>query len=611
MQGHVLQRLPQGARIQASLGTIGLDEQVSLGLRDQEGKALSEAVISTSYEKSTGLLCIELAGLPPGGPFTFQAICRQGDRIRELSCTFLVGDLWLMGGQSNMEGLGLLEDAAIPHPLIQNFTMARVWEQAREPLHFLAESLDPVHHQGFFQTSEMARDAKKKAIKGSGVGLHFARLMLERTGVPQGLLACAHGGTSMEQWSPELEGEHPGDSLFGSMMLSVQAVGQPLAGVLWYQGESDARDDLVPLYRDRMVKLVKAVRERTGQGELPWLMVQIGKEIGRSWQPGSWHRIQEEQRKLPDVIPFSDIVSSADLEHDDWIHISGRAFPQLAHRLATLAERLALGKEGELPAPQPLRAVWDPDSISPRIRLDYKAVDGSLVSPGRPLGFCLADANLKEFPLVYQVRHQGPSTYLRLTNDDVLGLGVFHGLDCNPACNSLDGRGMPLPVFGPLAIENMPARSPWFRHWRISPALETAPRDPALLDHQAWQERYIEGWNVVNLHDEWSRTEELRVFRTWIQVPAPMPCKLEVVADGPVQAWLDRDPVLDDPRPLRDFGESRMSSVLDLGATSYCLTVMMSNRGGQAYGFAARLLRTDIAFLGEGDRVPLECTCPC
>ena len=42
----------------------------------------------------------------------------------------------------------------------------------------------------------------KTRKKGAGLGLPFAVAMVESTGVPIGLVASAHGGTSMEQWNP-------------------------------------------------------------------------------------------------------------------------------------------------------------------------------------------------------------------------------------------------------------------------------------------------------------------------------------------------------------------------------------------------------------------------
>ena len=58
---------------------------------------------------------------------------------------FFVGDLWVLAGQSNMEGYGDLKDTTPPHPKVMLFGMDRTWRPAEEPLHWLVDSPDPVH----------------------------------------------------------------------------------------------------------------------------------------------------------------------------------------------------------------------------------------------------------------------------------------------------------------------------------------------------------------------------------------------------------------------------------------------------------------------------------
>src|SRR6202023_1447306 len=86
--------------------------------------------------------------------------------------------------------------------------------------------------------------------KGSGLGLPFAVEMVARTGIPVGLVPCAHGGTSMDQWSPALK-DREGDSLYGSMYRRFVAVGGRVRGVLWYQGESDASAKAAPEFEQK------------------------------------------------------------------------------------------------------------------------------------------------------------------------------------------------------------------------------------------------------------------------------------------------------------------------------------------------------------------------
>ena len=64
--------------------------------------------------------------------------------------------------------------------------------------------------------------------------------MVEKTGVPIGLIPAAHGGTSMQQWNPALR-DLGGESLYGATVERFRAIWrQSRRCILWYQGESDA-----------------------------------------------------------------------------------------------------------------------------------------------------------------------------------------------------------------------------------------------------------------------------------------------------------------------------------------------------------------------------------
>ena len=181
-----------------------------------------------------------------------------------------------MAGQSNMQGCGNMNAKAKPHPLIRNLSMRREWRLAEDPLHLLSESPDKCH--ALEQVSPSAGEKERRTtLKGVGAGIFFAHEILKRSGgVPQGLLSTAHGGTSMQQWDPARK-KLGGDSLYGSMLLSVQATGQPVAGMLWYQGESDCYITENRLYTERMKKLVAATRRDFNQPKLPWIIVQIAR----------------------------------------------------------------------------------------------------------------------------------------------------------------------------------------------------------------------------------------------------------------------------------------------------------------------------------------------
>ena len=113
---------------------------------------------------------------------------------------------------------------------------------------------------------------------GTGLGLSFAKELYKRTGVPVGLVPCAHGGTSMAQWDPAKK-ELAGRSLYGSMLRRFRAVCGKVKVVLWYQGESDANHKAHEAFPNKLERLIASVRNDFGDtlsdslygGEFPGL----------------------------------------------------------------------------------------------------------------------------------------------------------------------------------------------------------------------------------------------------------------------------------------------------------------------------------------------------
>ena len=193
------------------------------------------------------------------------------------------------------------------------------WAQAEEPLHWLVDSPDPVHSGDPKTRAERSARQHKNRTKGAGLGLPFAVAHGRATGVPIGLVACAHGGTSMEQWNPAKKDEG-GNSLYGSMLRQVQLAGGKVKGVLWYQGESDANADASKVYAKVFADFIAAVRSDLGQPDLPFYFVQIGRFV-HGGDPKAWNAVQEAQRRLPERVPNTAVVSVIDLELDDVIHV--------------------------------------------------------------------------------------------------------------------------------------------------------------------------------------------------------------------------------------------------------------------------------------------------
>ena len=236
----------------------------------------------------------KLTGVPAGGPYTINCQVQLGKGATTIVTVgpIFVGDLWVLAGQSNMEGVGDLVDVTPPHPQVMMLGMDGRWKQAEEPLHWLIDSPDPVHSGDPKNREQRSAQAHKTRRKGAGLGLPFAEALVQETGVPIGLVICAHGGTSMEQWNPAKKDEG-GKSLYGSMMRQFQLAGGKVKGVLWYQGESDAGGDAAKSYPQVFTRFIAAVRSDFGQPELPFYLRPDrpvrprGRPEGMECRPGS------------------------------------------------------------------------------------------------------------------------------------------------------------------------------------------------------------------------------------------------------------------------------------------------------------------------------------
>ena len=358
-----------------------------------------------------------------------------------------VGDLWVLAGQSNMEGVGDLIDVETPHPLVHSFQSREEWAPAEEPLHWLGESPRPIHHTLWGLTmleTPAPRDTSR--LKGSGLGLTFAKMLADATGVPIGLIPSAHGGTSMQQWEPSRK-SMDGDSLYGATLLRVEANGGKVAGILWYQGESDANPADALVYEQRMTTLVQAFRTDLGQPNLPFFLVQLGGFVTPADQGlvDSWNSVRESQRKLAsDLPPPIAVVSAIDCGLDDLIHIDTDGLKTLGRRLAAVA----LGH----PAPA-LKAV-SYDAPRYQIRVNFDGIQGTLAASGRPAGFSLRDPNGAEVQLIYKIVLDGSDAVLNLNEDpSPFGLHLWYGYGLNPYCNITDTSGASIPAFGPVPVE--------------------------------------------------------------------------------------------------------------------------------------------------------------
>jgi len=248
----------------------------------------------------------------------------------------------------------------------------------------------------------------------------------------------------MQQWDPKLK-DKGSASLYGATMERIKANGGKVAGILWYQGESDCNPDDARAYDARMTELVNAFRSDLGQPDLPFYLVQLGIWVSDGANGGneSWNSIRETERTWAAKTPNVGMVSAIDMTLDDGIHLSAASQKRLGKRLADVVS-------GN-PSPDFVSAAFE-DNYN-KVRVTFKNVRGGLTSQGAPVGFSFRKPNGDEIMCLYKVVLDGDSAVL--SHDyaiEVSGSDLYYGWGTRPYANITDGAGAAVPAFGPVKI---------------------------------------------------------------------------------------------------------------------------------------------------------------
>jgi len=217
--------------------------------------------------------------------------------------------LFLLIGQSNMAGRGKIEEQdKVENPNILMLTKDLKWVVAKDPVHFDKAAA------GVGLCSEFARDIHKAAPKST-----------------IGLIPCAVGGSSLDQWQP-------GNPLYTTAVARAkEAMKQGnLTGILWHQGESDAKADLIATYPARFQTMITQLRTDLGAENVPLL---IGEVIpGHGNHDAVNVALAETAKKTPNAA----LVSSADLGNKQ-LHYNSADYRALGKRYAEVF--LKMGKK--------------------------------------------------------------------------------------------------------------------------------------------------------------------------------------------------------------------------------------------------------------------------
>lgn len=361
-----------------------------------------------------------------------------------------VGDIWILAGQSNMQGCGTLLDVEVPMEGVSCFYLDDRWGIAEDPMCWYHEAVDPVHWSVPEEKLQEARLKERQTrTRGAGLGISFGKELLRSTGVPVGLIVCAHGGTRMTQWDPALL-DQEGHSLYGSMLRRVKALRGKVKGCLWYQGESDANPEHAPMYAQRMEQFVHRLREDLQEPQLPFIYAQLANF--HSWDKqheSCWDFIQHEQFRLEQRLAPCALVPTADATMSDPIHLDAASLKVMGRRFAWQALRIAYG--ASLPTgPRSSEFQWEAERTELRVRLT--GFNGSLQHVDRVFGFQFKLADQIWEPIEATLSDDRWAVLLRF-NQSIPAAAMFqYGAGYYPALNLRDDWGIPLPLFGPVLV---------------------------------------------------------------------------------------------------------------------------------------------------------------
>ena len=226
-------------------------------------------------------------------------------------------DLYLLIGQSNMSGRGLLteKNKEEGNPNVFMLTKENTWVPAKNPLHF-----------------------DKPKIAGVGPGLSFGIAMAEAHPLHKiGLIPCAVGGTSIDAWKPGAYDAATKTHPYDDMLLHLQAALKhgTLKGILWLQGEADSKPDKAANYLSNLEQLIKELRSVTGNADLPF----VAGELGR--YRDQYQNINKVLEQLPTSIPFTAVSSSKGLkDRGDKTHFSSESQEIIGRRMAKKMKKL-------------------------------------------------------------------------------------------------------------------------------------------------------------------------------------------------------------------------------------------------------------------------------
>ena len=453
-------------------GWADAGEKVTVKLAGQTKTATADA---------QGNWMVTLDALEAGGPHDLTVTGKNSLTVSDV----LIGEVWLCSGQSNMamsvgrSNNAEQEAAAAKLPQIRHFRTAR--------------ASAPVPQKDCKGTWVVC---SPQTVKGfTATGYFFGRDVHKALRVPVGLLNSSVGGTPVEHWTPASAQEDPAfkkllDGYREALKASVpeaarQAYAQQLAkweqaaakakaagkrpprrprdpsagtgiqpfgglyngmiaplrpyairGAIWYQGERNTRSGAAYLYRHLLPALITSWRSAWGQGDFPFLYVQLPNWKGHGVD--TWAVIRESMLETLKV-PKTGMAITIDVGDSNDIHPKNKQ--AVGARLALVARGTVYGEKLVYSGP-----LYDKMTVAgSKARVAFEHVGDGLVAKGGKLtGFTIAGADRKFVPAAATIQD---GTVIVSSPQVAKPVAVRYAWANDPTCTLCNKAGLPASPF--------------------------------------------------------------------------------------------------------------------------------------------------------------------
>jgi sialate O-acetylesterase len=205
--------------------------------------------------------------------------------------------------------------------------------------------------------------------------------------------------------------------------------------VIWYQGESNSIQERAPLYNRLFRTLIEDWRRQWGEGDFPFLYVQISNFTSTPIE--DWATIREQQLKTLELRNTAMAVT-IDIGDPNNVHPTDKV--DVGLRLARAARALSYGEAIEYNGPLYRQAT--PEGSAIRAWFDH--AKGLTAKGGTVTGFEVAGADGKFSPATATIEG---ATVVVTSPSVAEPVFVRYGWANSPQCNLFNGEGLPASPF--------------------------------------------------------------------------------------------------------------------------------------------------------------------